>query len=59
MVSKDLLEFLEFHSLCILLEFQMLHLEEGFRIPLKWTTFGEFEIPLDMNSWSSSKEMGP
>ena len=46
---KDLSEFLEFHSLYHLLEFQIFHKKEGFGIPPKGTTFGDFEILLGMN----------
>ena len=39
--------------------FQIIHQEEGLRIPPKGTAFGEFEIPSDINYWNSDTETSP
>ena len=52
------MEFLEFHYLFHLLEFQIIHQKEGFGFPHKGTTFREFEILRVVNSLNSNKEMG-
>lgn len=57
MVSNDLSEFFKFHSLYILLEFQLLYQERRFGIPSKGIIFGEFEIPPNINL-NLGKEVG-